>query len=294
MILGYYDGLHFLDLLSSFQNTAWSALYGSWAHLQDDPLLGCLSHFKAECFAKGIQLEYAPTWTRGWDEWKTLWRLSEENRFPCLFVISGHSKEIPLHRILKRVETGSNLVVLYSSHLYSSYQDLCKELLDTLQLSESELKQYSKIQKIVQHSHGRILYINSDAEISDGVIERGPFGGQTEVEIVDARQRMDKVIDTISVFAIPYIDCLVRSVPASWPKDETLVVELEVRNKSILDIDSIFIDISLPHEFEPLSNNTIEVEKLKANSIRSIATLVVPRVKGVFTDFIRLAFHITT
>ena len=46
MIIGYYEGLHFLDLLSSFENTAWGAQYGAWTQAQEDPLFSSLSNFK--------------------------------------------------------------------------------------------------------------------------------------------------------------------------------------------------------------------------------------------------------
>ena len=287
MILGYYEGLHFLDLLSSFQNTAWSALYG--AYPQDDPLFTCLSNFKSQCCSKGIQLEYSSAWIKGEGKWKNAWIASKEKQIPCLFVIAGESKNLPFDEILKRVEVGSNLVILYSHYSHPLYKEEYKTLYETLKITEELLVEYAKLQKVDSYGKGKIFYVDSDNEISDGKIERGPFGGRSEIEVATTQERLKEVVDKISFFSVSHIDCHVRSIPATWSQDESLIVEIEVENKSDNEVASALIEITFLPEFEPISNTVIQLDNLKARGKRSITALVIPRVKGKFDSPVQIS-----
>ncbi|RJR08372.1 DUF4145 domain-containing protein [Candidatus Parcubacteria bacterium] len=286
MILGYYDGLHYLDLLSSFQNTAWSCLHGSYP--QDDPLVSCISNFKAQCYTKGVQLDYSGTWIKETGKWRDEWLVNEEKQIPCLFVISGYSKNLVFNNIFTRVAAGSNLVILYSEFLYSMYKEECKSLYDALNITEEKLKDCSKLKKIDNYGKGKIFYIDSDNEISDIKIERGPFGGRSDLEITQTQEELIEIINKISVFSVPYIDCYIRSIPATWPRDESLIIEIEVENKSCEDISSALIEISFLPEFEPISNTVIQLDNIKAMTKRSITTVVIPRVKGQFDNSMQI------
>lgn len=283
MLMAYYEGLHYLDLLTSFANVAWTWSYGGGT--QDDPVLDCISHFKARCYTLGVRLESPYTWEKEGIDWQRI----SSSQGPFLFVISGYSKYLPLDRILEQVEEGSNLAVLYSPFLYSAYEKECQPLLERLGVSKSEVESYASQRMVKEYGQGRIIYIHND-DVNDSNIEGGPFGlgPDADKKIAQAKKRMDEVIELISTFAVPCVDCVVRSVPTSWPQDETLIVEIELRNKSLVDVDSITVDVSLPPEFEPLSNKSFWLEKLVAGANRSVSTLAVPRVKGTFVNPVRV------
>lgn len=284
MLMGYYEGLHYLDLLTSFANVAWTWSYSGGT--QDDPVLDCISHFKARCHILSVRLESPYKWKKEGIDWHHI----SASQGPFLFVISGYSKELPIDRILEWVEQGSNLAVLYSPFLYSAYEKDYQPLLERLGVSKSEVESYSSQRVVKEYGQGRILYIHNN-DVNDSNIEGGAYGLGTDADkkIARAQERMDEVIELISTFAIPYVDCVVRSVPASWPQDETLVVDIELRNKSLVDVESITIDVSFPPEFEPLSNKSFWVEKLVAGASRSVSTLSVPRVKGTFVNPVRIS-----
>lgn len=279
MIMGYYEGLHFLNLLDSFRHVAWLSQYT--VETLDDPVLECISHFKQRCFSKNVRLENSKVWLRENFNWQDV----TKEYGPFIFVISGYSEELSFNKIFKWVEEGSNLVLLYSTYLYSQYEQKYQEILNTLSISSIEFGEYSKEQKDMRQGQGRIIFIHND-DINDCNVEGGPFGLGTDSEkkIVEAFKKMDNVIDNISTFSIPCVDCVIRSVPESWPKDEALVIEIEIKNRSFIDINSVYVDILLADELEPISNTTIELNNFKAGTSNSVTILVVPRTKDVITN----------
>ena len=282
VLIGYYEGLHFMDLLSSFRHVAWSCQYS--VGTQDDPILDCISHFKSRCYDKGIRLEQPSFWMKkGMD-----YRQIIKNYGPILFVISGHSKELSLTEILDCVNEGSNLAIIYSPYLYSAYEKNCCKLLSTLNISKETLESYSNERRVICYGKGRIIYIHSD-DVNDCNIESGPFGGNpSEDKKNEAKRKFDDIIESISTFAVPYIDCTIRSIPTSWPRDETLVIEVELRNKSLVNIDLVSVEMSFVYDFEPLSNTNFQLENFKAGTTRSATSIVIPRKKGVITNPVRI------
>lgn len=279
MIIAYYDGMHFLDLLSSFQNSAWSAMYGSYP--QDDPLFGCLSNLKKECLKHDIQLEYGSTWLGGGKSYTEAWREYETKNIPCIFFISGYSKKMPLSEILKKVYLGANLVVLHSFFMYPMYKNECVEMLNELKLTEDLLADFVRSKKVQIYGKGKIFYIDSDSDVCDGKIERGPFGGRSEADIIKSKSVLTDFVQKVSKFSCDYVDCCIKSIPSTWPKDENLIIEIELRNKSENLIPTLVADVSFLTNFEPLSNTCIQVDNLGVSE-RQITLLCVPRSKGKF------------
>ena len=277
MLIAVYDGYHSLDLESLFRNVAWTSLYYGGASI-GDPLVSSLSHFKKICSELGIELDYV----HSWNQWNRDWTSSKQD--PYLFVISGNPS-LEVHQILNLVKSGSNLVIipppmqLVENVSRGSLSDFHKCFLESLEkqldVSLEELGERD-------FGRGRIFYISSDDKINDLALEPGPFGGFKESEKQAKQERIRLLIKRITTFKVPCVNCQVRSVPSCWPQDKSLVIEIELIQRSSYVIEEAIVTVEMPPSFEPLSTTEIQLKDLRPNSKRSLAVLVVPRCKGIY------------
>ena len=276
MLIAAYDGDHSLDLENLFRKVAWTSLYYGGSSI-DDPLLSSLSHFKRICNDLGIQLDYVPYWNK----WYRDWILPKHS--PYLLIISG-SSSLEINQILELVENGSNLLIISPPMLLveniseGSRSDFHKYFLESLQ---KQLDVSIKEVREKDFGKGRIFYINGD-EINDLFLEPGPFGGCKESDKEAKQENIRSLIKRITTFKVPCISFQVRSVPNYWPQDKSLVIEIELFQRSSCVIEEVIVTVEIPPSFEPLSTTEIQLQNLLPNSKRSLAILVVPRSRGIY------------
>jgi hypothetical protein len=279
MLIAIYDGLHCLDLNTIFRNTAWSSLYFSLGcESVEDPVISSLSHFKSICHKLDIKLES----TYFWNKWDANWLIKEQS--PCIFVVSGYSSFLQIEQVLGFVRRGSNLVIVAPpsqmvSPASGSFDDLHESFLKNL---NSYIGCSIKEVKNISLDKGRIFYIEGADKINDLGLEPGPFGQIDESKKLEKERDIELFIRKISTFQVPSLDCQIRSVPGSWPQDHSLVVEIELLQHSFEIIDEAMVKLEMPSTFEPVSNTEIQVNNIYPNSKRSLAFLVVPRLKGIY------------
>ncbi|WP_448572845.1 DUF4145 domain-containing protein [Trichothermofontia sp.] len=277
MLMAIYDGLHFLDLNNMFRNTAWSSLYYA-SESVEDPVISSLSHFRSICNKLDIKLEN----TYFWNKWNKDWLTRDQE--PYIFLVSGHPSSLQIEQILNFIRRGSNLVIVAPpwqmvAPTSGSFRDLHESFLETLNLhigcSIKEVRDISL-------DKGRIFYVENPDKINDYELEPGPFGPLDESKKIEKEKDIELFIQKISTFQVPFLDCQIRSVPASWPQDHSLVVEIEILQHSFEILDEAIVRLEMPSTFEPLSTTEIQVENIHPNSKRSLGFLVVPRLRGSY------------
>ncbi len=284
MLIAAYDGSHSLELESLFRHVAWASLYYGGASI-DDPLVSGLSHFKRICSELRIQLDYVHSWS----QWDRDWLSSKHG--PYLLVISGNSS-LEVHQILDLVENGSNLfiisppVLLVENISEGSLLDSHQHFLEAL---EKQLDFSFKTTEEKSFGSGNIFYLNDANQVNDLILEPGPFGGFKESEKEAKEEKIRSIIKRITAFYIPCINCEVRSVPASWPQDKSLVIEIDLIQRSSIVLKEVVITIEIPSSFEPLSTTEIQIKDVQPNLNRSLAVLVVPRSKGIYHNPISIS-----
>lgn len=278
MLISIYSGFHFLDIGDSFRHVAWAATYyGNEAF--EDPLGGCLSHFRQICSKFSVQLDYVGVWKKR----NVDWQVPEHS--PYLFVASGHLPDPDISQVLSSVRNGSNLVVLSPpwqlvTNPVESFSAIHERFLESL---NSQLGFALQETGEEEYGEGRIFYIN-DNQINDLLMEPGPFGGGTESERETKEQKIKLLIERIATFKVSCIDCQVRSIPACWPQDEALVIEMELIQRGSQAVKEVTVTVEVPSSFEPLSTLVIEVQELRLNNKRSLVTVVVPRSQGIYSN----------
>lgn len=251
MLIAIYDGLHFLDLANSFRHVAWTATYGSPF---ESPLLGCLSHFRRISRNLGVQLDHVKIWIQRNVDWQ------QGEQHPFLFVISGFPQSLPIDHVLELVQRGSNLLLLPPPwqivvNANESFLDKHQRFLEELSIRLGfGLEQGSES----EYGQGTIFYLQ-DEQVNDFLMEPGPFGELRESERKMKEQQIEACVKRIATLKIPYVDCQVRSLPASWPLNEALVLEIDLIHRSILEVREVTVTIELISGFEPLSNTTARV-----------------------------------
>lgn len=269
MLVAIYDGLHYIDLVTSYRNHAW---HGSmFSPTQDDPVFGSISEFRKSLYRSGVRLAHL----REWQDLGIMW----EDYMPNIFVISGETTALDPEIILEAVSRGSNLIVLYTpTGLYSSYSQSSLNMFRALGLSNEQVETNASKELIISHGSGKIIYLNTDP-ISDVHFDGGPMSRPTEEDTAQATRRITSIIEKIVTFDVACMDCNVVSLPTSWPVDLELVVELEVVNKSVQALNSVIVDIDVAPQFEPLSNLLFKLT-FEPHEAKKIPVRLVPREKG--------------
>ncbi len=276
MLIAIYDGLHYLDLADSFRDVAWTATY---SFPYDDPILGCLSHFRRICGKFGVQLDSVVTWA----ERNIDWQQGEQG--PFLFVISGFPCSLPNDRVLELVQRGSNLFILppplqLIMKANESFQDKHQRFLEELSARLGfGLEQGSER----DYNQGKIFYFN-DEQVNDLLMEPGPFGGFRESEKTAKERQIESFVERIVTFKTVHIDCQVRSLPTCWPLDEALVIEIDLIHRGTVEVRSATVTIEPTSGFEPLSSMVIQATDLRPHSRRLLTAVVVPRAKGQYSN----------
>jgi hypothetical protein len=275
MLTAIYNCFHYLNLEDLWRDTAWSTVYYGNNSVEDQIISG-LSHFKRICSKFAIQLKNVYFWNN------CLVSKSE----PYLFIVSYSSNSLKIDEILDFVHKGSNLVViappiqLVSSEA-TSFQKTHENFLESLH------SQIGFSLKEVQESNfglGKIFYINNDDQVNDLYMEPGPYGGFNESQKAEKEQKIESLIKQISTFNVPCLDCQIRSIPACWPQDQALVIEIELIQRSSEIIEDAVVMVEMPSSFEPLSTIEIQVQDIRPNSKRSLAVLAIPRSQGIFRN----------
>lgn len=281
MILGYYAGYLETDLNQSFRYVAWGSQYG--ASVQFDPIFGCISHFLRRARGKGVWIQTP------FDRLEYDWNYVLEEQVPCIFVLAGEAGKISLEQIINHVvDHGSNLVFLFSQDVSiraAEYRE--KEKLETFFDEFYKLTQTTHVDVVDGHTvklgNGRILFIDAE-RISDAIIEPGPFEEWSPEKAFKGISVLDQTIEQISSFSLPYIDCHIRGLPTTWPRDESIIFEIEVQNYSEQTIENIDVNLSLDQNLEPLSLINLQIDTLKAKASRTVTCIIVPRSKGIFKN----------
>lgn len=283
MILGYYAGYLETDLAEAFRYVAWGSQY--YGIIQFDPLFGCISHFIRRAYDKGVWIQ--TPFVRSVEKYNLDRMLAE--REACIFMLAGKAGRISLEQIVNHVASyGSNLVLLFSRFVsIRAEEHYEKEKLE---------KFFDEFHKLTQTTHtdvtdghtvklgnGRILFIDAE-RISDALIEPGPFERWSPEKISKGIPVLDQTIEQISSFSIPYVDCRIRGLPATWPRDESIIFEIEVQNCSEKIVEKLEVNLSLDQYLEPLSLINFQMDTLEANASRTVGCIVVPRRKGIFEN----------
>lgn len=285
--MAIYDGLHFLDLDNIFRDVAWSTVYVSGTSILD-PIVGSLSHFKRICHKLDIQLESIDFWNKFDNNWLS------SGCDPYLFVVSGSSSEV--EKILTFVENGSNLLVIppplqLGYKAGESFCDLHSHFLKSL---DSHLGCHIKEDQEKELGKGRVFYIPNANQVNDLLIEPSPLGGFNESEKEEKERKIELLIQQVTTFNVPCVDCQVRSVPACWPQDQPLVIEIELTHRSFQRLDQLVVTVEMPSSFEPLSTTEIYLQDIRPNSKRSIAVLAIPRSKGIYKNPLSIYIKLQT
>lgn len=283
MILGYYAGYLETDLDKAFRYVAWGSQYGG--SIQFDPIFGCISHFLRRAHDKGVWIQ--TPFVRSAE--KHNWNRVLEEQTACIFVLAGEAGEISLEQIVNHVvDRGSNLVFLFSRDVsIRAEEHREKEKVEAFFSDFHKLTQTTHVDvsdgRTVKLGNGRILFIDAE-RISDAIIEPGPFEGWSLEKILKGIPVLDQTIEQISSFSLPYVDCHIRGLPTTWPRDESIIFEIEVQNYSEQTIENIDINLSLDQYLEPLSLINLQIDTLKAKASRTVTCIVVPRSKGIFEN----------
>jgi len=278
MPLAYLHVLHHTNLLDSFEDSAWTNIYCTGS--TEDPLAMCLSNFISKCNENKI------IFARNFNE-------IIQNDGPFIFILSEIIHEENLDNILNQVKNGSNLLIISCSSVdtkkFANLNNMSNLVECIEQITDMNVKEKTNI----KFDNGQIFFIE-DSYISDINVERGPFGctDKWEINKINKVDGMSKLISDISTFNIACIDCKIRSLPETWPNNQPLILEMEIKNISNVEIENLVLDLSLIAEFEPLSHTCIEVEILKPKMARSIGTITIPRVKGTFKNPLKISVRI--
>ncbi|MEL6943445.1 MAG: hypothetical protein AAFO82_12315, partial [Bacteroidota bacterium] len=284
MLKAIYDGHHSLDLEVLFRNVAWSSLYYGGVSI-DDPLVSCLSHFKRLCSELHVQLDSVYKW----NQWNQDWLESKND--PYLLVISGNPS-IELQQIFDLVKNGSNLLVvppptqivenISNGMLMDAHKRFVEALENQLDFSFGETEE-------INFGDGKVFYLKDANQINDLLLEPGPFGGFKESEKEAKEEEIRSLIKHITTFNVPCVSCQVRSVPLSWPQDQSLVIEIDVTQHSAFTLREVVIVVKIPSSFEPLSTTEVQIKDLQPHLNRSLALLVSPRAQGNYCNPISIS-----
>lgn len=283
MILGYYAGYLETDLDKSFRYVAWGSQYSGW--IQFDPIFGCISHFLKHTQLNGIWIQ--TPYVRFSEKYD--WNQLLTRQVPYIFVLGGEAGELELEQIIEHVaKNGSNLVFLFSNDIWTRAREhsegpaverFFNGFYRLVQLTPTDVSHGHT----VNFGNGKIFFIDAE-KISDALVEPGPFEAWSVEKTLSGVSALDEIIKRISIFSGPYLDCRVRGIPATWPRDESIIFEVEIRNNSATMIEDIVINLSLHPGLEPMSLINLQLDKLKPNSARTVTCLVVPRGRGRITD----------
>jgi hypothetical protein len=276
MFIAIYEGCHFLDLYASFCNAAWSGIYSGYS---DDPLAQCLSNFVASFERIGVKVGTSYSWSN------SATNLLFDNRFagPYIFIVSGYTTHISIETILQYVSEGSNFVILSLPHLMVINKEEEEKHHSFIGNVQTAISHKFKDNYQAPYGLGKVFYLQS-GEIDDLGIEPGPFGGPSETSKGEKYEQIGRVVTKLSTFDIPCIDCVLKSVPSLWPKDQPLVFEIEVLNRSSTIVDYARVDLDFVHSLEPVSSTSVDIYKLRPNSRRLVTVLIVPREQGKITN----------
>lgn len=278
MLQVVYEGYHWLNLGYAFRDVAWTSIYSGY---HDDPLVQTISYFRSLLEARGAKFISYNTWLSERNKSKT------QDVLPKLFIVSGYLTDGSLENILSEVKNGSNLVVILPQFAVVVHKNIEEKFKAFLNDISNELG--SRIEEVKHRNLGAgQVYFFTGRDVDDLYVEAGPFGEPEQTTRAKKQSQISDIVKSIVTFRIPFLDCFVRSIPPSWPKDEGLVIELELFNRSEIAISEASVEINFISEFEPISSCQIDLFLLGAKASRSVSILTIPRKTGTFVNPLKM------
>lgn len=276
MLVGIYGGYHSLDLHRTFMDVAWMSTY-SWG--ADDPLAQCISNFVNQLRNENVVVKYDREWSRKGMEWSNL----VSPIYPVIFFISSWLNDEALTEILQAVEHGSHLAIISPSFGTVVRTEEIDEHKSFINKVAKVIGQEPILSRRLKYGLGAIFYYSGEL-INDLGIEPGPFGGPDENSVLHNLNDLQQIAKDLTTFEHPVIDCAIRSIPPSWPQDETLIIEIDVTSQTTVTIDHVRLQLDFHESLEPASSTEFDLYNLRPHSQRTVAALAIPRNRGSISN----------